>query len=39
MERTPMPYVDALRALDALYAELPALTCQKRCQAWYGIIV
>lgn len=34
-----MTYEEALDALDRLYAELPAFTCQQQCQASCGVIV
>jgi hypothetical protein len=34
-----MTYADALTALDHLYATLPPLTCQRRCQESCGVIV
>ena len=33
------PYTAALAALDALYAQLPRLECQQKCQGTCGVII
>ena len=34
-----MTYAEALQELDALYATLPTITCQRRCQVVCGLII